>query len=89
MLNEDINFTVEDILVGILVNNEKYDTLNACILIAKWHIYKSKLNQTDAFFYKYLCELKYYVNTEKAIDLKNNKLHEYTLKWQKVEDQLT
>jgi hypothetical protein len=89
MLEEEINFTVEDIIVGILTNNEKYDTINACILMAKWHIYKCKLDHSDAFFYKYLCELKYHINIEKSIALKNNKLVEYVSKWQIVENQLT
>jgi hypothetical protein len=89
MLNEDINFTVENIIVGILKINVKYNTINACILLAKWHIYKNKLNQSETFFYKYLCELKYYINIEKSIAVKNNKLTEYTSKWQSVEDYLT
>ena len=88
-LNEDIKFTVEDILIGILINNNKYDTINACILIAKWHIYKSNLNESASFFYKYLCELKYYLKIEKTIAIKNNKLQDYNLKWQLVEDYLT
>jgi hypothetical protein len=88
-LNEDIKFTIEDILVGILINNTKYNTINACILLAKWHIYKSKLNETDAFFYKFLCELKYYLHIERIIAVKNNKLEEHNLKWHMVEDHLT
>ena len=89
MINEEINFTVENIIVGILINNTKYDTINACILLAKWHIYKNKLNLSDTFLYKYLCELKYYINIEKTIAVKNNKLTEYPKKWKIVEDQLT
>jgi exonuclease III len=89
MMEEEINFTVVDIIVGILTNTEKYDTINACILMAKWHIYKCKLDHSDACFYKYLCELKYNINIEKSIALKNNKLTEYVSKWQIVENQLT
>ena len=87
MVDEEINFTVEDVLVGILTN--KNNTINACILLAKWHIYKSKLNQNIPFFYKYLCELKYYINIEKSILYKNNKIAEYTEKWGKVKNYLT
>jgi hypothetical protein len=89
MLEEKINFTVEDVLLGILETGIRVDTLNACILIAKWHIYKNKLNQEDTFFYIYLCELKSYINTEKNIALKNNKLSQYTHMWQPVEEYLT
>jgi hypothetical protein len=87
MLDEEINFTVEDVLVGILTN--KNDTINACLLLAKWHIYKSKLNQSNPFFYKFLCELKYYINIEKSILYKNNKIVEYFERWGKVENFLT
>jgi hypothetical protein len=89
LLQEEINFTVEEILVGVLNNDAKYETINACILLAKWHIYKNKLNQSDTFFYRYLCELKYYLNTEKSIAIKNNKLETYNTKWQAVEEHLT
>jgi hypothetical protein len=88
-LEEETNFTVEEVLLGILKKSNVQDTLNACILIAKWHIYKNKLNQTDTFFYRYLCELKYYINIEESIALKNNKLLEYKIKWQTVEEYLT
>jgi hypothetical protein len=89
LLGENIRFTVNDILIGILTKNTKYNIINACILLAKWHIYKSKLNESDAFFYKYLCELKYYLNIEKTIAIKNNKLEQFNLHWQVVEDYLT
>jgi hypothetical protein len=89
MLEEEINFTVNDVLVGILEKSIKYETLNAILLIAKWHIYKNKLNQSDTFFYRFLCELKYYINLEKSIALKNNQLMKYNNKWQKVEEHLT
>jgi hypothetical protein len=88
-LDEEINFTVKDVLIGILINNTKYETINACILIAKWHIYKDKLNNSNSFFCKYLCKFKYYINIEKTIALKNNKLHKYIKKWQKIEDYRT
>jgi hypothetical protein len=89
MLNEDINFTIENIIVGILINNVKYNTINACLLLAKWHIYKNKLNHSEIFFYKYLCELKYYIKIEQSIAVKNNKLAEYESKWKTVEEYLT
>jgi hypothetical protein len=89
VFEEEIQITVKDVLIGILNNNIKYDAINACLLIAKWRIYKDKLNNENTFFYKYLCELKYYINIEKSIVLKNNKLQKYDEKWQKVEDYIT
>jgi hypothetical protein len=89
LLEEDINFTVIDVLVGILTKDTKYVVINACLLLAKWRIYKDKLNNSDTFFYKFLCELKYYINIEKSVALKNNKITNYNNIWQKVEEQLT
>jgi hypothetical protein len=58
VFEEEIHFTVKYVLIGILNKNIKYETINACILIAKWRIYKDKLNNKNTFFYKYLCKLK-------------------------------
>jgi hypothetical protein len=88
-MEEDINFTVMEVLLGILDKGTKYNTINAILILAKWRIYKDKLNSTDTFFYKFLCELKYYINTEKLIALKNNKLTNYNNIWLKVEEQIT
>jgi hypothetical protein len=89
LLEEEINFTVEDVLVGILEKDPKYNVINAILILAKWRIYKDKLSCTETFFYKFLCELKYYINIEKTIALKNNKLTHYNNMWLKVEEQIT
>jgi hypothetical protein len=89
LLEEDINFTWEDVLVGILDKDTKYYAINAILMLAKWRIFKDKLNSSDTFFYKFLCELKYYINIEKTIAIKNNKLTPYNNMWSKVEEQLT
>jgi hypothetical protein len=59
------------------------------MLLAKWHIYKQKLNQAEIFFYKFLCELKYFISIEKIISIKNNKLQQYTDMWKIVEEYIT
>jgi hypothetical protein len=87
--NDTINLNKQQILVGVLGNKERNKLLNACILLAKWHIYKNKLNQSEIFLYKFLCDLKYYLVIEKTIFLRNNKLNKYTDTWQKLEDYLT
>jgi hypothetical protein len=89
LLEEETNFTVEEVLVGILEKGTKYNVINAILILAKWRIYKDKLNSSDTFFYKFLCELKYYINIEKTIALKNDKLTSYNNMWLKVEEQLT
>jgi hypothetical protein len=89
MREEETNFTVVDVIVGILKKTTMSETLNAIILMAKWHIYKNKLNNSETFFYKFLCELKYYIIMEKTIAQKNNKLTQYNNIWNKVEEYLT
>jgi hypothetical protein len=86
---ENITITIADIIVGFTNKEQDSDCLNACLLLAKWHIYKNKLNQSDTFFYRFLCELKYLINVEKTIAAKNNRLQEFTQMWQKIEDHIT
>jgi hypothetical protein len=59
------------------------------MIYAKWHIYRNKLNSEDIFFYKYLCDLRYYLVVEKNIALRQNKLQDFNKKWQKVEENMT
>ena len=89
MTNKPITVTLENIIVGYLNKQENIDTLNACMLLAKWHIYKQKLNQKEIFFYKYLCELRYYIKTERNIAIRSNQPIEYINTWQIVEDYIT
>jgi hypothetical protein len=91
MSNNKITITFENIIVGFIHTQENInmETLNACMLLAKWHIYKQKLNESEIFFYKFLCELKYFVKTEKTIAIKNNKATEYINMWQQVEHYIT
>jgi hypothetical protein len=76
-------------LTGFIGNHKNIDTLNACLLLAKWHVYKNKLNDTEIFFYNFLCDLKFYLNIEKSILIRNNKSDKYNTKWQFVEDNIT
>ena len=87
--NEEINLTEKEIIIGLVQNFKKNETLNACIILAKWHIYKNKLNGASIFFYKYLCDLKYFLIIEKTIAIRQNKLELYNTKWLKVEEHLT
>jgi hypothetical protein len=86
---EVVSINKKTVLVGITENKIKNQSLNACILFAKWHIYKNKLDNSSIFFYKYLCELKYILVIEQAIAMRNNKMNTYTNMWQKIEDHLT
>jgi hypothetical protein len=86
---DDIIINKTNILVGFIGKDKRRDTLNACTLLAKWYIYRSKLDQSLPFFYKFLCNLKYVLIIEKTIALKNNRLQTYDKKWQEVEDYIT
>jgi hypothetical protein len=87
--NETITISKQTVLAGVLGKSQRYKQINACILLAKWHIYKTKLNQTNVCFYKFLCDLKYYLIIEKTIALRNNKITSYTDTWQELEDYIT
>jgi hypothetical protein len=89
MMDQKIYLDQKTILVGSIEPNDNFESLNACLLIAKWHIYKNKLNNDDIFFYKFLCELKYALMIEKNIALRNNRLPKYNEIWQKIENNLT
>jgi hypothetical protein len=82
---EQIIFTKKDAILGLL--NES-DTLNACVLFAKWFIYREKINNRNTFFYKFQYELKYRLAAEKIIAINNNKLENYYSNWRIVEQDL-
>jgi hypothetical protein len=87
--NISITLDKKIIIFGITNMHTKNNLLNACILLAKWHIFKNKLNQSQIFFYKFLCDLKYYLVIEKSIALRNNRLLAYQGLWQELEQHLT
>ena len=43
----------------------------------------------EVFYYKFLGELKYTLDIEKIIALKNDKLQQYNAKWEMVENYIT
>jgi hypothetical protein len=85
----NISLNAGKILLGIIEDPLKNVLLNACLLLAKWHIYKSKLNDSDIFFYSFLCNLRFHITNEKTIALRNGKLNNHNEIWQKIEDELT
>jgi hypothetical protein len=83
--HEPIVITRKDSIIGLL---EASDTLNACVLYAKWFIYREKINNRNTFFYKFQCELKYRLEAEKIIAIKNNILDKYYTTWRIIELEL-
>ena len=76
-------------IIGFFAETGYFKTLNACILLAKWHIYKNKLNEKTVLFYKFLCDLKYYLIVEKSIAVRQETLKQYRNTWNFIEDYYT
>jgi hypothetical protein len=89
MKEEHIKLCEKDVIIGVLTKEGNYESLNACIILAKWHIYKNKIKESSIFFYKFLCDLKYYIVIEKIIAIKNQKITQYNQKWQQIENYIT
>jgi hypothetical protein len=83
--HEHVIFTNNDTILGLL---NASDTLNACVLFAKWFIYREKINNRNTFFYKFQYELKYRLAAEKIIAINNNKLDKYYFNWRIIEQEL-
>ena len=88
-MDEEIKLSEKEILLGYFEHTSYYLTLNACILLAKWHIFKTKLNEDNIFFYKFLCDLKYYLLIEKSIAVRQGKLKQHDKNWRQIEDYIT
>jgi hypothetical protein len=78
-----------NIILGITENVDKNEVINACLLLAKWNIYRTKLNESPVFFYNFLRDLKYHLTIEKTIALRNNKLNIYNSMWSIIENEIT
>jgi hypothetical protein len=76
-------------ITGFVGKDPHVDTLNACLLLAKWHIYKCNLKESQPFFYNFLCDLKQHLQIEQAIAIRNNKTVKYNSRWQIIEEYVT
>jgi hypothetical protein len=89
MTNSVIFLDKRSVLTGFIGPHEIFQTLNACLLLAKWFVYRRKLDESEVFFRLYLCDLKLNLDLEKTIALRNNNLSKYVKRWQLVEDYIT
>ena len=89
MTGQNIQLDIRLIMVGFTGQSVEAKTINACLLMAKWHLYKCKLNEDSVFLYKFLCELKYSLIVEKTIALREGRLVKYNEMWQDIENYLT
>ena len=76
---DHIAITKQDTILGLL---NATDTLNACVLFAKWFVYREKINQRNTYFFKYR------LAAEKIIAINNNKLENYNTIWSDLEQSL-
>jgi hypothetical protein len=72
------NFVPErDVIIGYFGPTQNHSSLNASILLAKWHIYKNKLDKKKIYFKRYLHDLKYYLIIEKSRAVRQERLKQY------------
>ena len=70
-----------EIIFG-LTKEKKNHTLNILIILAKYHIYKQKLNNVKPTIDLFKADVKYYHNIEKYIYKKNYKEEDFIRRWQ-------
>jgi hypothetical protein len=85
MRNENIIVTKEMAMIGIINEVENVDSLNACLLLARWYIYSEKLKLQSAFLYKFLCRLRYKIKIERVICQNKNQMAQYNKMWHEIE----
>ena len=82
-----IIFSVLEILLGILTDNDHSFMCNYLILKGKVFIYQNKMNE-DLFFLEFLRKLKIDIFTEKTIYKKKNDLETFNRKFRLFYDHL-
>ena len=72
-----------DILCGIQNEtcDEIIDTLNYCVLFAKFYIYRSKKSKNKVFFFELVHISKNKIDALKPIYVSQNKYEKFVLKW--------
>jgi hypothetical protein len=88
MTDDNLVITKEKALFGTIKETHISEKLNACLTLARWYIYTEKLNQQIPFLYKFLCHLKYKIQIEKIIHLRNNTLKRFNNMWEEIETHL-
>jgi hypothetical protein len=89
MEGDNITITKESAIIGITNKSGDNDKLNACLQLARWHIYVEKLQEHQPFLYKFLCMLKYKIKIEKTICKSNNHTKIYNKLWLEIENHIT
>ena len=83
--NKDIviNLNYRTVVFGLLNNEKRQNTnvINFIIILAKYYIYKMKLNNTVPKFEGFQRYMKYKIKIEQEIALMQNKLQKHNEKW--------
>jgi hypothetical protein len=87
LTGEKLCLSEKDIVLGSKTNGENSTSLNACIVLAKWHVYNSKMNSLSPCLYKLLCHLKMRISIERNIATRNN-MKNFEETWQKLEEHM-
>jgi hypothetical protein len=87
--SSNLKLTKKEIMVGITSNHEHKETINAIIMLAKWYIFSEKLENCTPFLYKFLCCLKFYLNIEKIIYSRKEKILDFNKIWFNIEQVIT
>ena len=79
-----------DIIFGVRseIGDGNIDTLNYCILFAKFYIYQTKRNGDKIFFLKFLHMLKNRIEVFEAMYISQNKYEQFLIKWSELYDNL-
>ena len=68
--------------------NEIIDTLNYCVLFAKFYIYRTKKSESKVFFFEFVHILKNKIEALKTIYVSEKKYEKFVLKWSELYDNL-
>jgi hypothetical protein len=88
MEKSEISIDISTAMFGIKSKNDKFNKINACLQMARWHIYIEKLNTHEPSLYKCLCLLRYKIRIEKIISLRNNVMNKFDKLWGEIEEQI-
>ena len=82
---EEDNISIDKLtaILGVKCKSNKFDKLNACLQMARWHTYTEKINLQEPALYKFLCMLKYKI---KIISLKNSNMSKFDKLWGEIEE---
>ena len=80
--NERVYFSLIDVLFGKFDIVEDFIVINHILLLAKFYIYRSKLNNTKPSLEVFKAKLKATLDTEFVIAKRNGKLAQHYKKWE-------